>query len=195
MTRSDEELLASAGRGDQAAFALLAQRHYEPILRFVRRFLGADLAACEDLAQETLLRAWRYAPRFEPRGSARGWLFQIATNACLNQRRAMRLRGAAPFDAHDLAAADTTDAAESHERSQRIRAAVARLPQNQRAAILLRHFEELTYAQIAEALEVSPAAVESLLHRARSRLRELLQEIAENPPTPEGLGRPACSSG
>lgn len=180
-TRSDDILLLAAGRGDREAFGVLVERHYRAIVRFNHRFLAtADRGTAEDLAQQAFLGAWRYAPTFQPRAKVVTWLFRIATNTCLNYRRSEQLRTTVPQDLRESSArgeglVDPADvAAETSERSQQVRAAIAGLPPHHRAAIVLRYFHEFSYAEIAEIMQTSPSAVDSLLHRAREALRARL---------------------
>jgi RNA polymerase sigma-70 factor (ECF subfamily) len=178
---TDRELLLSSGRGDRDAFTLLVQRHHRAIVHFVHRFLAAaDRATAEDLAQQVFLNAWKYAPTFQPRAKVLTWLFRIATNACLNHRRSeesrMRL---VRRDHHRQSEGDGGgERADLHlersERAQKVRVAVAALPANQRAVIVLRHFHGLSYGEIAEVTATSTSAVDSLLHRARRALCDKL---------------------
>jgi RNA polymerase sigma-70 factor (ECF subfamily) len=179
----DEALIAAAGRGDREAFSRLVDRHYRTILRFAARFLGgADSGAAEDLAQDVFLSAWRAAPGYRPRPGIRvvSWLLRIAANRCLNVRRGARLRAALSIDPVAPAgptapAAERPEArVEDRERAEAVRRAVDALAPAQRAAILLRHFDGLSYAEIAGALGSTVPAVESLLFRARQALGESL---------------------
>ena len=190
-TPTDEELLVASGRGDRDAFALLVQRHQRAIVHFVHRFLAtADRATAEDLAQEVFLSGWKYAASFEPRASVRTWLFRVAANACLNYRRHTRSRiptvplGQELEETREGGAAGVDSRILAEERAQRMRAALAGLPPKQRAAIVLRHFHGLSYEEIADILEATTSAVDSLLHRARGRLHETLgaKKKTENSP-------------
>ena len=174
-------LLLASGRGDQDAFRLLMRRHHRAIISFIHRFLATvDRATVEDLAQHVFLSAWRYAPSFQPRAKVQTWLFRIATNACLNHRRyeqtrssitaVVPLRGDEPDPTDERAAARIAGI----ERADQVRAAVAGLPANQRAVVLLRYFHEFSYAEMADILGTSVSAVDSLLHRARRALYKKL---------------------
>lgn len=177
-TPTDEELLLASGRGDREAFALLVERHQRAVIHFAHRFLAtADRATAEDLAQQVFLGAWKYAATFQPRAKVKTWLFRIATNTCLNYRRHERTR----LSAESLEGSqrelpdDNSDAADrrlsDRERARQVRAAVATLPADQRVAIVLRHFHEFSYAEIAEIIGTTVSAVDALLHRARRSLR------------------------
>jgi RNA polymerase sigma-70 factor (ECF subfamily) len=174
---TDEELLLASGRGDREAFTFLVQRHHRAVIHFVHRFLTtADRATAEDLAQQVFLNAWKYAPAFRPRAKVLTWLFRITTNACLNYRRHEQSREPDAQLAHlqeaerDKAGEETRPGLERRERARQVRAAVAALPPNQRAVIVLRHFHEFSYAEIATIMAMSASAVDSLLHRARRAL-------------------------
>ena len=192
--REDHDLLIAAGRGDREAFGLLVERHHRGVIQFVHRFLwnvGRD--AAEDLAQDVFLSAWRAAPSYEPRAQVRTWLLQIATNACLNYRRRGRLRRAMSLADEDRAeiaggGPGPAEAAETRERAAEVRQAVTALPPRQRAAIILRHYQGLTYAEIAEVLGISVSAVESMLFRARRTLRENLSTGQDSPQVIRELG-------
>jgi RNA polymerase sigma-70 factor (ECF subfamily) len=180
--RDDTALLLAAGKGDRQAFGALVERHHRAIIRFVHRFLStADHATAEDIAQQVFLAAWKAAPSFQPRAAVKTWLFRIATNACLNHQRSRRRKPAVPLAGEPEAAvsagrAEAPDAASlERERAETLQRAIEALPASQRAAMLLRHVHDLSYAEIASVLETSISAVESLLFRARSRLRDVLE--------------------
>ena len=202
--RSDEDLMLAAGRGDRAAFGILVERHYRGMVHFAQRFLG-DIAreTAEDIAQDVFLKAWKTSRTFKPRAAVRTWLMRITTNTCLDHRRRSRFRRAISLGSvspSDLPVAGqgveqrsslgcgsspSWPAAESEAKElvAPIRLAIGQLPFKQRAAIVLRHYHEFSYVQIAEVLEVSVPAVESLLFRARSSLREKLTSTkVEQPP-------------
>jgi RNA polymerase sigma-70 factor (ECF subfamily) len=193
----DEDLLIAAGQGDRTSFSALVERHHRSVLSFIYRFLSnVDSNTAEDLAQDVFLSAWKSAPRFQPRAKVSTWLLRITTNACLNHQRSRRLRRAVSLGGIEAegklaARGDTGEARMSAgEREAEVRRAVAGLPSAQRAAIVLRHYENLAYAEIAEVLEVSVSAVESLLFRARKSLRNTLgsESAGESPQVLPELG-------
>lgn len=188
--REDEDLMLAAGRGDRGAFGVLVQRHQRAIIQFVQPFLGvADRVAAEDLAQDVFLAAWRAAPSFRPRAKVQTWLLRIARNVSLNYCRSRRLRQTTPLDARATSGlagpqSEQPDArAIDAERDGRVREAISQLPVNQQAAMHLRHFHGLSYAEIADVLDTSLSAVESLLFRARRMLQATLD--AENDAGPQ----------
>jgi RNA polymerase sigma-70 factor (ECF subfamily) len=189
--RPDDELVLAAARGDPGAFAFLVERHHGALMQFVCRFLGlADRNQAEDLAQDVFLAAWKAAPTFRPRPGVLvlSWLLRIATNICLNYRRGACLRVAASLDRDPCAVPESADCAEpeitalAQERAECVRAALAELPPMQRAALILREYHDLSYAEIAEVIDTSVSAVEALLFRGRSRLRDLLTAEEFEPP-------------
>lgn len=188
--RGDTALLLAAGEGDRQAFGALVERHHRAIIQFAHRFLStADRATAEDIAQQVFLAAWKAAPSFKPRAAVKTWLLRITTNICLNHQRSRRrkpttsLAGEPAADASASRTAPPDEAAVDQERAARLQAAVDALPANQRAAILLRHGHDLSYEEIAAVLETSISAVESLLFRARSRLRDVIEaEKDDHPP-------------
>ncbi len=191
MPRSeDQELLLRAGKGDRGAFGLLVERHHEAVVRFCYRFLGrVGCDAAEDLAQDVFLSAFKAAPYYQPQAAVRTWLFRLATNACLNQRRKWRVRrviGLGGSERMEDVAMDDSGADASalrNEKGASVRAAVGGLPGGQRAAIVLRHYHDFSYTEIADVLDTSVSAVESLLFRARRKLRSQLPafEIGNSP--------------
>ena len=177
MEHGDEERLRAAAGGDRAAFAEFVQKHHRTVIHFAQRFLGfADRDAAEDLAQDVFLAVWKDARCFRGQSKVLTWLLRITKNACLNQRRAGRLRRTAPLEddgipGHAVSLQDLPETrSEVGQRAHEVSQAVAALPVNQRAAILLRYFNEFSYAEIAEVLESSVSGVESLLFRARKSL-------------------------
>lgn len=183
----DEQLMLAAARGDREAFGSLVERHHPGVLRFVHRFLGiVDGHTAEDLAQDVFLAAWKAAPSFRPQAKVLTWLLRITTNICLNHRRRRRLRAMVPLDtpgplstqkreANPRSEAERPDTRElAREQAEMVSKAIADLPEKQRAAILLRHFHGLNYAEIADVLGTSVSAVQSLLFRARQSLWRLL---------------------
>ena len=188
--RDDAALLRAAGRGDRRAFAALVERHQQTVFRFIRRYLGtSDRDVLEDLAQDVFLNAWQAASNFEPRAKVTTWLLRVTANRCLNYRRSRVLRRAASLEATDRSAdlpAGSPSADPPIQRGEQmaeVRAAVAALPPKQRAAIVLRHFHDLSYVEIAQVLGLSVSAVESALFRARQSLREgLARATADESP-------------
>ena len=169
-------LMARVAEGDAAAFTQLARALQGQGLRLADRTLN-DRAGAEDVVQVALTRMWTLATRFDPaRGSVEGWFRRIVVNLCLDRRRSMKL--VAPLsDADDVASStpDPFEAAEINDRRARLDLAMAQLAPRQRAALALFHGDGLTMAEIAEAMETTPKAIEGLLGRARMELRKLIE--------------------
>ena len=182
---SDWELAERARDGDEAAFGLLVTRYKQPALAFVYRMIG-DPHEAQDVTQDVFVRLYRSLskPGFEPaRNNARfsTWLFQTARNASIDVLRKRRRRpwerlsvwrerGHEPEDP----GGDAVMALTANETGRRIAAAVARLPEPQRAVFVLADYEGLSYAEIAAVLHCSVKAVETRLYRARRHLRDWL---------------------
>lgn len=170
---SDAALAARTAAGDRRAYATLVRRHLPRMLALSRRMLGND-AAAEDAAQETLLRLWTHAAAYDPsRALLTTWLTRIATNVCLDR---LRKRQEEPWkDGYDAPLpAGQERLLNDQQRAARVDAALQRLPERQRLALVLCHYDELSMAEAAEAMETSVEAVESLLGRARRSLRQIL---------------------
>jgi RNA polymerase sigma-70 factor, ECF subfamily len=179
MDDNDEALMARIARGDQIAFGILSQRHVPRAVALARRITGSNSDA-EDIVQEAMLRVWTQAPRWQPLAAFRTWFTRIVVNLCLDRkRRAVPL----PLEAAGDPADPAPGAAAQLERSQTDRAvdaAIAELPERQRAAIVLSYREGMSNAQTAEALGTSVSAVETLLTRAKQTLRQRLAGVADN---------------
>jgi RNA polymerase sigma-70 factor, ECF subfamily len=172
---SDNACVTAALAGDNAAFATLVDRHAPACLRYARRMLGSREDA-EDATQEAIVRAHRALARYDGRTSFRTWLMSILVNRCrtaLVQRRHRALRVVL-----DEAALDRAAAAEGSDLALRdaIERALARLETAQREAFLLKHVEQLTYEEMAEATGVGVSALKMRVQRACDRLQILLKE-------------------
>jgi RNA polymerase sigma-70 factor (ECF subfamily) len=183
------ELLARVAAGDAEAFAPLVLCHQERLLRLCERLLG-EAEEARDAAQEVLLKAFRRAGGYRPRGQVYTWLYRIAVNHCLNllrRRRVVRflrlsqgVQGAGgsgraegdeapPLDPPD-ARADPETALAARRRWRDTRRAIEGLPPGQRAVLVLVRCEGLSYRQAAQVLGITEGAVESRLVRAMRRL-------------------------
>lgn len=171
--QADAALLARVGAGDAAACRALVDDHLGRIHAFAWRMLG-DAAEAEDVAQESFLRLWRTAPGWRGEARVGTWLHRVAYNICIDRlRRRDRGHAELPDDLVDPAPGPAQD----RQRAQvaaAVRRALARLPERQRAAIALVHYQELGNVEAAGILGVSVEALESLLARGRRALRERL---------------------
>ena len=178
MDESDEALMARVARGDQPAFRALARRHLPATVGLARRILG-NAADAEDVAQEAMLRVWTHAPRWQPLAAFKTWLTRVVVNLCLDRKRR------APWVALEAAgeivdtSAGATEQAEIDERERLLQRAIENLPDRQRAAIVLTYSEGMSNAQVADILDTSVSAVETLLVRGKQNLRRALGELID----------------
>jgi len=177
----DAALMLQVGKGDPHAYRVLPDRYLAGIVRYATRMLG-NQAEGEDVAQETFLRLWRGAGRYEARGHKPStWLYRVAHNLAVDRLRQRRPQ----LDVEDEAAGDRTSAPLiERELSEQVTAALARLPERQRAAIALVHYEDKSLEEAGQVLGCAAGAVESLLARGRRSLREQLAAFyrdGENP--------------
>lgn len=183
---SDEDLLMQSGKGDMSAFELLVRRHQEPLINYIHRLIN-DYHRAEDLAQETFLRIFQNASRYQPTASFKSWMYTIATNLSRNEVRNRTRRHTYSLedlveegtDIHETSIMEDTRylpdvLAEKNERKQLVRKALAQLPENQRLALTLVTYQDLRYEEVAEILGISEGAVKALIHRARQRMKKLL---------------------
>ena len=174
---TDEALMLEFQRGSRDAFTELFERYRDRLYAFFRRRLESDLRA-EDLTQETFLAVIRAAQRYEARSLVRTYLFGIAMKLLFAERR---------HSAHDAAplAADLPAAADGADDALWLREALAKLDPFDREVLMLREFEQLSYAEIAELQRVPVNTVRSRLFRARMALKDRL-EPASRPAASEG---------
>ena len=195
MARTDVQLMLDVKAGDEASFELLLHRYRTPLVNFLYRMVR-NREQAEDLAQEVFLRVYRARAEYVPSAKFTTWLFRIATNLALNSVRDHRYEKLnisidAPIttDAED-GDERTLDIPEKHPnieqhlvedtRRKMIRHAIDKLPDKQRAAVLLHKYQELDYAEIAKILACSESALKSLLFRAYETLRvELAPLVAQ----------------
>jgi RNA polymerase sigma-70 factor (ECF subfamily) len=171
--------MARAAAGEAGAFRALWDRHGAPLHRFILRQVRRPTVA-QELLQETFLRAYRGAGRYQPRAAVSAWLFRIAANLCANHTEAASSRHELLSEPPERAdpGPGPAEQLQQAELSAAVEAALAALPAQQRTAVQLARFEELSYAEIAEILGVSVAAVDGLLQRARQTLRDHLRHLA-----------------
>jgi RNA polymerase sigma-70 factor (ECF subfamily) len=178
MDDSDEALMARVARGDEPAFRQLSRRHLPAMLGLARRILG-NAADAEDVAQEAMLRVWTHAPRWQPLAAFRTWLTRVVVNLCLDRKR--RAQWVALEAAGDIVdpAPGATDKTEQDERERLVAAAIAELPARQRTAIVLTYGDGMSNAEVADILDTSVSAVETLLVRGKQNLRRALANVID----------------
>jgi RNA polymerase sigma-70 factor, ECF subfamily len=179
----DIRLMALVGAGDDGAFEQLVERHQRLVIGTVGRMLGSGSDA-EDIAQQVFVRVWKNAKRYEPRAKFTTWLLKITRNLVFNELRRRSRHPQVPLQSEsdeeerplkDEQAVAPDASLLERELQQAVDAAIANLPETQRMAVVLRRYEELSYEEIAAAMDQSVSAVKSLLFRARTELRENLQ--------------------
>jgi RNA polymerase sigma-70 factor (ECF subfamily) len=180
----DFTLMERIGAGDHQAFRELVERHQNAVIGTVAKMLG-NASESEDIAQQVFLRIWRNAKRYRPDAKFTTYLFTITRNLVFNESRRKSRKKEVSSDEREEnsnclveASPDRQPDAEllQAELQQAIDAAIASLPETQRMAVVLRRYEQLSYEEIAETLELSVSAVKSLLFRARTTLRESLSD-------------------
>jgi RNA polymerase sigma-70 factor, ECF subfamily len=161
----DRILLQAAQDGDVDAFEALVHCHQAAVYRVALRMLGSE-ADAQDATQETFVRAWRGLQRFRRESAVNTWLYRIVTRRCLDTIAARRPTEDLQRIEHETGA-DPADTAEQRARLRAVTRAIAGLPDDQRAALVLREFEGLSYDQVAYVLNTSVPAVKGRIHRAR----------------------------
>ncbi len=189
-TVSSEDLMARIAKGDADAFELLVHRHQTSVLNLIYRFIG-DRTQAKDLAQEVFIKVWQAAKTYRPEAKFTTWIYRIATNVCFNELKSARRRRWFQFlrfgDQHEETIEDTfvdgspspEDLLLAKERSRQISDALQSLPENQRMALVLKRYDDLSYQEIAQILGCSVSAVESLLVRAKKTLQEKLKILGK----------------
>ena len=176
--QTELELIKQAQQGDRWAFGELVRHHREGTINVVYRMCG-DVALAEEAAQEAFIRAWTHLPSYKPRSPFRNWVYRIATNVALDTLRSQK-------ETVDVESVDVEDSGqrpdeltETRERGDRVRQAVLELPPASRAVIVLREYEGLSYAEIADTLSIPVGTVMSRLNYARTLLRQTLTPYME----------------
>ena len=177
MRLTDEQLLVHTGSGDLDAFDELVRRHQGMAWNIACRFLGSP-AEAEDIVQEAFLKILAAAPRYRPSASFKTYLYCVVSRLCLDFRRRPKPESFEEAPDRPDPAGAPDDCLTGGERQRRLRAGLDRLPANQRLALVLRHHEELSYAEIASAMGISVKAAESLLARARRALQEFIESTS-----------------
>jgi RNA polymerase sigma-70 factor (ECF subfamily) len=180
---SDRDLMGRLAAGDREALEPLMERHYQRLYRIALAYLRRPDDAL-DVVQETFVKAYTHAARWDGAAEVAPWLTRIAVNQAIDiYRRGRRRLGkeealddAAP---QALAVGDPSPERRvlGQEIGERVDSALRILPERQRAIFVLRHYEELSLQEIAQALDMSLGTVKSSLHRALARLRERLQGV------------------
>jgi RNA polymerase sigma-70 factor, ECF subfamily len=171
----DKNLLDRLAAGDEVAFRLLAERHVDRAYAIALRIVG-NSADAEDVVQDTMLKVWTHRGRWQHgRAKFSTWLYRVVSNRCIDLRRKPRTEN---VDAVPEVADTQLDASSVIERNEigiLLEAAMQRLPEQQRLAVILSYHESMSNGEIADVMDTTVAAVESLLKRGRQQLREMLR--------------------
>ena len=186
--------MSRSGRGDRHAFEILVLRHQSSVLNFIYRFKG-DRIEAEDLAQEVFLRAWQSAATYKPTAKFTTWIYRITANLCINKQKSDRIRRLFMVPAsrkeeglgnefsadHARKGPSPEDLLLEAERKQQVLSALRRLPANQKIALILKKYEDLSYKEIARIIGCSVSAVDSLMIRAKRNLQKKLVSQEKKP--------------
>ena len=184
----DARLMVQVKEGDESAFEELVAKYQNRVLTVLYNAIG-NREEAEDLTQDVFLRVFRARHGYQPAAKFSTWIFTITNNLAMNARRSRKHRRTVAIEAREsgplgarpqeqLAEADGPTASgqlHASEVAEMVREAVAKLDQRQRMAVLLNKFEDLGYAEIAQIMDTTPTAIKSLLSRARTNLREMLE--------------------
>jgi len=185
---SSEDLMARIAKGDEGSFEILVSRHQTSVLNLIYRFIG-DRTQAKDFAQEVFIRVWQAAKSYKPEAKFTTWLYRITANLCFNELKSSRRKKWFSFPSFDDQRGDILeetlpDGAPSaedllieKERSRQISDALQSLPDNQRMALVLKRYDDLSYVEIAQIIGCSVSAVESLLVRAKRTLQGKLKNF------------------
>ena len=186
----DAALMLAFQQGDEGAFRDLFDRNARAMVAFCHHFVR-DAARAEELAQDVFVKLYRARDRYRPSARFRTFLYRVASNHCLNELRRgeYAARGAAaagedaPADVDALPSPHATPEDEARGRAleEAVRSLLARLPEKQRAALVLCRFEGLSYEEIADVLDTTVSAVKSLVHRATVAAAEALAPFQAAP--------------
>jgi RNA polymerase sigma-70 factor (ECF subfamily) len=184
--RSEPEIITAVLDGEKNCYCVLVDAYSERIINYLARMTGNRYDA-EELAQETFVRAYYALDSYKPQYKFSTWLFQIATNLCINAfKKGQRLVHTDGYQDEDgsstwvmpdtRADCDPAVAAERRDLQCEVQAAIDRLPAVYRVVVILRHVHDLSYQEIAEVTDLPIGTVKSRLGRGRSRLAELLKD-------------------
>lgn len=187
----DVQLMLAVQRGEEPAFRQLFEKHLAGVVGFAMQFVGAR-ARAEELAQDVFLQIYRTRAKYQPRARFTTWLYRMVTNACLSEVRRADYRGRIQSIDHpptqgaddparviEVPIRSSEDALLGQETLKIVERALADLPAQQRAALLLARVEGMSYEEVAASLSCSVSAVKSLIHRATATLRERMRVSSE----------------
>lgn len=187
-TAIDHALMVEIARGDHKAFRQLVERHQGAVIGTISKMLG-NTSDSEDIAQQVFIRVWKHAKRYKPDNKFTTYLYTIARNLVYNEsRRRSRKKTVSTEQREEKSHLQHPDDPNSQPDSKLLTSelqsaiddAIQELPENQRLAVVLRRYENLPYEEIALVLKTSVPSVKSLLFRARTSLRESLENYMES---------------
>jgi RNA polymerase sigma-70 factor (ECF subfamily) len=169
----DREAVAACQRGEREAFDVLVERYQREIYRLCYRYVN-NHADANDMAQEAFLKAYRALSSFRGDSAFSTWLYRIAVNTCLNFRAARRPQTEEVTDELPDGSIEPLRDLEREEQARRVRDAVKRLPERQRATLILKIYHDLTHEEVARILGSSVGTVKANLFHALANLRKLV---------------------
>ena len=170
----DTDLMLRVKQGDEAAFEVLVDKYKQPVLNLVYRILR-DATEAEDLAQNVFVQVFKSADRYRVEAKFSTWLYRVVSNRCIDLRRKPRTENVDVVPEVADARPDASSVIERNELRGMLEGAMRRLPEHQRIAVILSYHENMSNGEIAEVMDTTVAAVESLLKRGRQQLRDLLR--------------------
>ena len=172
----DSELLDRLATGDEAAFRMLVERHIDRAYAIALRIVG-NAADAEDVVQDTMLKIWSHRGRWQHgRAKFSTWLYRVISNRCIDLRRKPRTENVETVPEVADGQPDAADIIERNELNSMLEIAMQRLPEQQRIAVIFSYHESMSNGEIAQVMDTTVAAVESLLKRGRQQLRQLLRK-------------------
>ncbi|VIO76423.1 ECF RNA polymerase sigma factor SigW [Bradyrhizobium ivorense] len=171
----DKELLDRLATGDEVAFRCLVERHVDRAYAIALRIVG-NAADAEDVVQDTMLKVWTHRGRWQHgRAKFSTWLYRVVSNRCIDLRRKPRTENVDVVPEVADSQLDASAVIERNEIGNLLEGAMQKLPEQQRVAVILSYHENMSNGEIADVMDTTVAAVESLLKRGRQQLREMLR--------------------
>ena len=172
----DSELLDKLATGDEAAFRMLVERHIDRAYAIALRIVG-NAADAEDVVQDTMLKIWSHRGRWQHgRAKFSTWLYRVISNRCIDLRRKPRNENVETVPEVADGQPGAVEIIERNELNDMLELAMQRLPEQQRIAVIFSYHENMSNGEIAQVMDTTVAAVESLLKRGRQQLRQLLRK-------------------
>jgi RNA polymerase sigma-70 factor (ECF subfamily) len=172
----DSELLDRLATGDEAAFRMLVERHIDRAYAIALRIVG-NAADAEDVVQDTMLKIWSHRGRWQHgRAKFSTWLYRVISNRCIDLRRKPRNENVEAVPEVADGQPGAVEIIERNELNGMLELAMQRLPEQQRIAVIFSYHENMSNGEIAQVMDTTVAAVESLLKRGRQQLRQLLRK-------------------